>query len=456
MSPVDTTPLPIWPRDFVSDLKSAPDTLSSWDNCMAKSYCKWPVIAAIIVGAIIVISILACIVNCLCCGIQCCKCCGCCSCCCPSPRPKKGSKYLDEPYSQPPQRPPPLANNPYQSPPVLPTYRGAQVARFDNPPSPVTSKANEDALPAMPTWDGAVTKTVEDTNRHQDAMEMGHLNLSNQRPRRMPSAPRSHEGGYMGSLPVRTGTAFTSSSYYPDDQNAYRARSPGAVPGHILPYEQPYGEYSHSYASQPHLIPTGKARSPSAEFPPVPYRQPSPALSQTHEMKLSTDGARPIPYRQPSPALSQTHEMTLSTDGARPIPYRQPSPALSQTPINGTMPLAKPASPYRALTPGSLTPTYRAMPPPSPEPVYRAMPPPNSQPTYKAMPPPKAEPIYRAMPSPLNTQPVFRDRSPSISPSPPPPFTSNAAPHETTYESGRTPTLLQSGRKPIPNSFQYI
>lgn len=41
MSPVDTTPFPIWPRDFVSDLKSAPETLSSWDNCMAKSYCKY-------------------------------------------------------------------------------------------------------------------------------------------------------------------------------------------------------------------------------------------------------------------------------------------------------------------------------------------------------------------------------------------------------------------------------
>lgn len=44
MSPVDTTPFPIWPRDFVSDLKSAPETLSSWDNCMAKSYCKYVVL----------------------------------------------------------------------------------------------------------------------------------------------------------------------------------------------------------------------------------------------------------------------------------------------------------------------------------------------------------------------------------------------------------------------------
>lgn len=38
MSPVDK---PFWARDALSDLKSAPQTLSSWDSCMAKSYCKY-------------------------------------------------------------------------------------------------------------------------------------------------------------------------------------------------------------------------------------------------------------------------------------------------------------------------------------------------------------------------------------------------------------------------------
>ncbi|KAB8234953.1 uncharacterized protein BDW43DRAFT_47791 [Aspergillus alliaceus] len=450
MSPVDTTPFPIWPRDFVSDLKSAPETLSSWDNCMAKSYCKWPVIVAIIVGGVIVISILACIINCLCCGIQCCKCCGCCSCCCPSPRRKKEPKYLDEPYNQPPpQMPPPPVNNPYQPPPppVLPTYRGAQVARFDNPPSPANSKGNEDALPAMPTWDSAITKRVEDPSHHQDAMEMEPLNLSNQKPRRTPSVPQLNGGGgaYMGPPPlVRTGTAFTSSSYYPDDQSAYRTRSPGvASPGPVSPYEQSYGDYSHAYASQPHYMPIGTALSPSAD-------------------------ASPAPYRQPSPAISHAPGMALSTDGARPIPYRQPSPGIHQSPINRTMSPANSAPSYRALTPGNSTPVYQAMTSPSQEPVYRAMsppnqeaayramPPPNLQSAYKAMPPPNSEPAYRAMPPPLNTEPVFRDTSPSIPSSPPPPFTSSPAPHEMIHDSGRPPSLLQSGRKAVPNSSKDV
>ncbi|GMF78831.1 unnamed protein product [Aspergillus oryzae] len=333
-------------------------------------------------------------------------------------------------------------NNPYQppAPPSLPTYRGAQVARFDTPPSPAVSKGNEDALPAMPTWDSAVTKRVDDTDHHQDAMEMEPLNLANQRPRRMPSAPRPNGAGYMGPPPVRTGTAVTSSSFYPDDQSAYHARSPGG-PSPISPYEQPYGDYSQAYGSQPHYMPIGTAVSPSAE-------------------------AGPAPYRHPSPAITQTPGMALSTDGARPIPYRQPSPAINQSPINRTMSPANVAPPYRALTPANANPAYRTMSPPTQEPVYRAMSPPSHEaayhamppshePAYQAMPPPGSEPTYRAMPPSFNAEPAW-NTSPSIPSSPPPPFTSSPAPHETVQDSGRPPTLLQSGRKPVPNSFRDV
>ncbi|KNG83509.1 hypothetical protein ANOM_008556 [Aspergillus nomiae NRRL 13137] len=455
MSPVDTTPFPIWPRDFVSDLKSAPETLSSWDNCMAKSYCKWPVIVAIIVGALIVISILACIINCLCCGIQCCKCCGCCSCCCPSPRRKKEPKYLDDPYNQPPPMP---TNNPYQppAPPSLPTYRGAQVARFDTPPSPAVSKGNEDALPAMPTWDSAVTKRVEEPGHHQDAMEMEPLNLANQRPRRMPSAPRANGAGYMGPPPIRTDTAFSSSGFHPDDQGAYHARSPGGPsPGPISPYEQPYGDYSQNYGSQPNYLPIGTAVSPVTDASPSPYRHPSPAINQTPGMALSTDGARPIPYRQPSPAIHQSPiNRTMSPANAAP-PYRALTPANANPAYRAMSPPTQEPV-YRAMSPPSHEPVYRTMSPPSQEAAYRAIPPPGHEPAYQAMPPPGPEPTYRAMPHPLNTEPVYRDTSPSIPSSPPPPFTSSPAPHETIQDSGRPPTLLQSGRKAVPNSFRDV
>lgn len=39
MSPVRAVPL--WARDAVDEFKSAPQTFSSWDKCMQKSYCKY-------------------------------------------------------------------------------------------------------------------------------------------------------------------------------------------------------------------------------------------------------------------------------------------------------------------------------------------------------------------------------------------------------------------------------
>ena len=56
-------------------------------------------------------------------------------------------------------------NNAYKPPaPPTYTYRGAQVARFDNPSTPTMNKFNEDALPEMPTWDHAKTRRIEDNS----------------------------------------------------------------------------------------------------------------------------------------------------------------------------------------------------------------------------------------------------------------------------------------------------
>ncbi|EAW06549.1 uncharacterized protein ACLA_082400 [Aspergillus clavatus NRRL 1] len=49
MSPAVQPSLSLWARDIVGDLKSAPDTFSSWDKCMAKSYCN---AAQVVAGAV--------------------------------------------------------------------------------------------------------------------------------------------------------------------------------------------------------------------------------------------------------------------------------------------------------------------------------------------------------------------------------------------------------------------
>ncbi|KAL2870984.1 uncharacterized protein BJX67DRAFT_212434 [Aspergillus lucknowensis] len=314
MSPVEFSHLSLWARDTAEEIKSAPETFSSWDKCMDKTYCKWPVIVGIIVGGVIILSIIACIVNCLCCGIQCCT--GCCGCCCPSPRPKR-PKYADDPYRH---QPPPMPQMPppnhgyqggYQAPQAPPTYRGAQIARFDTPSSPGLAKTNDDALPAMPSWDSAVTRRVEDTNPHSDAMEMEPLNPVSRPPHRTPSAPRTNAGGYMGPPPIRTGSR---NDYIPDphgydDQNPYDYRSQG--PGHspASPYDPPYRD--HSPGGNYHAV----SPPPNARFSPQPQYPIGVAVSPTTEM------SRPIPYRQPSPGFSQ-----------QPPSYRGMSPSIPSSP----------------------------------------------------------------------------------------------------------------------------
>ncbi|RAK81048.1 uncharacterized protein BO72DRAFT_465493 [Aspergillus fijiensis CBS 313.89] len=409
MSPVDTVPAPLWARDIVSDLKSASSTFSSWDSCMSKAYCKWPVIAAIIVGGLIVLSVIACIVNCLCCGIQCCKgCCGCCSMCCPSPRNRqRKAKHLDDPYpppdmpgAMPGTMPPPMpVKSPYQAPQPPPVYRGTEVARFDAPTSPAGSKFNEDALPAMPSWDNAVTKRVEDTGPHVEAVELESMNHVSREPRRMPSAPRMNGGGvggggYMGPPPVRAGTPGQYPirtgtpdipGHYPEPQD-YNAQTPHGYdaqntygynhngprsPPPISPYdEQPYN-HGFPHEERYHTM------SPAPTYTTQPAHAPA-EHSQPYYMPSETPLPPYMPMdrtRSPAPALSS------AMNAPRPVPYRQPSPAISQY------------IPYQGVSP--------------------------------------------------------------VTPPSPPSFAAAPTPHEAS-DPGRPPSLLQSGRRPVPNSYRDV
>lgn len=314
----------------------------------------------IIIGAVIIISVIACVINCLCCGIQCCTgCCRCLSCCCPSPRNKAPrSKYLDDPgYHQPPPMP---ANDVYRPPPGPPVYRGAQVARFNSPTSPPAAKVNEDALPAMPSWNDAVTRRVEDDSP-QDAMEMEPLNPAHQDYQRVQSPGRFNSPGQMGVPPIRTQTSspgyFHASSPY-DDERQYNHGSSG-------PYNQhgSSGPYNQGTTSPYDLANDYSPRSFSRPMP----RNQAPYSSQPQYSTMPT-------------------AMSPSTEIPRHLPYRQPSPGIS------------------------------------------------------SMPPP----------------PSYRGISPNPPTSPPPPFSAtNPVPLEVS-DPGRPPSILQSGRKPVPNSYRDV
>jgi hypothetical protein len=126
---------------------------------------KWPVIVGIILGSILALSILWCMVRCICGGIADC-CCGCCDCC--RSRNKNG-------YQQPAPPPQYSMHNQYYGP-QQPMYSAAPMYA---PPqmsggvgyrgvegqykSGTATAFNDDALPAFPTH-----------TRNED-VEMGHL-----------------------------------------------------------------------------------------------------------------------------------------------------------------------------------------------------------------------------------------------------------------------------------------
>ncbi|OLN88618.1 hypothetical protein CCHL11_01759 [Colletotrichum chlorophyti] len=123
----------------INDVKTA---LSSWDNCMAVSFCKWPVIGVMIVGGLIIFSI----------GTP--------------------HKHLDEPYgptdqgykSQAPMAPfyntAPAPQPAYAAQSTAPAAAAPpQYAEFDVSKSGAAS-GDADALPAMPSWEGAGSKKV--------------------------------------------------------------------------------------------------------------------------------------------------------------------------------------------------------------------------------------------------------------------------------------------------------
>ncbi|KAH8586474.1 hypothetical protein B0O99DRAFT_63578 [Bisporella sp. PMI_857] len=172
-------------RQIVDKVNSVKETFSSWDNCMAKTYCKWPIIAAIIVGGLIVLSVVWCIVRCACCGYSCCcscfsflKCCDCCGGLCDGKK-NKPHKHLDDPFSSHAARnlgyqaPAPMVSGGLGGGPATPQFAQFEVGKngFAVESKPVV---NEDALPPMPSWDGATKKHVLSEDE-KNAVELGDL-----------------------------------------------------------------------------------------------------------------------------------------------------------------------------------------------------------------------------------------------------------------------------------------
>lgn len=246
--------------------------------------------------------------------------------CCPDgSRRRNRPKYLDDPapyYNQspPPPQPQPVQppiNTAYQSPYMPPPFRGPQVAQFDSTPrhAPSPSPAppvHEDSLPAMPTWDDAVTRRVEDTTsptspRHED-MEMAPLNPSHQPPG---SAHRLGLGrsGYM-ELPTSTAADLPSPT-------GYR----GQTYDHVGAYTD-YPPYPYE-TSSPHEH--GVSRySPGPAPAPVPSTMPQTYVSEPQPHYYQSQQPAEHAYQEypppSSPPLDPGRPPSILMSGRKPVP----------------------------------------------------------------------------------------------------------------------------------------
>ncbi|KAM5436383.1 hypothetical protein MferCBS31731_005874 [Microsporum ferrugineum] len=401
MDPLEFTPWhQLAPRAIAGDVR---DTFSSWDKCMAKNYCKWPAIVGIAVGGIILLSVIWCLVGCLCCGYTCCKgCCECCSCCCPSSSRKAGpsssytgrSKFADEtPYSGYQRPAPPVYQQPVNTAATTPSY-----AQFDTPGSrqgPTGGRANDDALPNMPTWQDSTTRRVEDTSRRDDEMEMTHLNP------------------VTGHSVVDDGAG--GAGYY------HRVSS--------QPPSPLYGDRA-SHQSSAHMTGAG-------------YRGTDP-ISPTHASAIGI--AHSPGYGQ---APSNTYLDSQQTTGQvySPPRYQTQSPSTIRGPSAG--------DPYGYAETRSFTrsPVQRTRATPSPRPPLSPIQP--YSPERAGLPYPSQP--YSPVQTPQQPQRTYTPYSPSTS-TPPPPWSSTDQPRDAEGQSQpqRAPSLLMAGRKPVENSWRDV
>ncbi|KAJ4333054.1 hypothetical protein N0V95_009515 [Ascochyta clinopodiicola] len=317
---------------------------------------------------LIAFSVVFCIARCICCGAECVFCCcKCCTCCCgsrdsghrrmksenqgyPPPQPYPQQPYANapaNPYAEArsfaPPPPPPQISTQYQSHPTpsfnpqtnpkfaSPAVRPAspeqpQYATFDAHSKPV----NEDALPAMPSWNNARSVQVqveeEAVPEHRGDVEMDRLHHNNSVPNTSTAgvAAGALGAGMRGS--PGPGQSPVSPLYTDAYQNQYDRRgSPAQNQSHTQFQNQPI---SPAYTN--HDI-----------------RVPSPAQSYSQYSQASD------PYDHRSPNQPQPYNQPYNAPTDR---FASPAPPSYHTTANPYSYAPAPVQPFdqlRSYTPGS-------------------------------------------------------------------------------------------------------
>ncbi|KAI9788149.1 MAG: hypothetical protein M1816_007195 [Peltula sp. TS41687] len=243
---------------------------SSWDRCMSRPYCKWPLIAGCIVGGLFLVGLLF-------------GCLRCCICRPPRPRPSNntgpfhpplyvGPPYgeYQQPYSQP---------SPYQ--PQPPPFYLPHVPQYDSGRgSAINVTVNADALPPMPNWDSASQRRIPvevEPQQQQHAVELGHLDASTGR-NESPFTNNSQVNYYGDPANNVNPDTYRAPSGYQRSEldllSPQRVASPSSPsPGVGLSAPVVQGLYGHP--GEPSPIHTMPAHEVSPMTPHQPYAPPS-------------------------------------------------------------------------------------------------------------------------------------------------------------------------------------
>ncbi|KAK8174684.1 hypothetical protein BC567DRAFT_209905 [Phyllosticta citribraziliensis] len=324
--------MPIGRRDIASTVDAAKSSFSSWDKCMAKTYCKWPVIVVIVVLQRML------------------------SRSAKGPSPRRIPPPQAFPVNQPYQAHPPMYSGPGWQQSNVP-----QTATFDVSKD---GKISDDALPAMPSWDTAKETKVEveetPSPEHPSAMEMDRLDQNGRSPvggsnpnspmlPHQPGTPGANDwynNGRQDAGVFQDGQhapyGAQNNSYYGQSQGGYGGAAPRAFQQEQQPYHYadgygqsydsaqaaPYHNANRGYPAAP--APTYNAPSPSnySENPYAPPARSSPVYG--HQQPDPYQRAPSAPYQR-----QMNHSPIQRNQSASPYQAFNPSqsPAPMPTPL---------------------------------------------------------------------------------------------------------------------------
>jgi len=225
------------------------------------------------------------------CG-KCLTCGGCCGAC------RRGRRRKDPEYHPMPPTPTPYQGYQQQPLPMMYNNNAPQFATFDA--GAKGRGVHEDSLPAMPSWDNAATRRVEDRSHPRDSdMEMERM-LPQSPVREQPHGQNQSYTSDLGAQ--RLDQRGAANDYYDTPLSpapTYYSTAPvaaaAAAPSnrdHFSP-QQNYHNTSYDRGFSPSVAPYPSSRE-STQFTPQSTSPPSaPAYSPYQLPSQQSDGARP-------------------------------------------------------------------------------------------------------------------------------------------------------------------